>query len=632
MLRNLLKGDYRSNEKYTPEEKIYDEKTFNKLKNIYNTCLDVDAINKKGSQPMIDLLNELKIYENRKRYATVEGLTDLIFRLHNRSVPFLFDISNIYLSSYSDKYVFVVVENSSYLAGNKASFYTKYKQYVHDTLELIFQGKENRNIDAMTNAVVDFEYQLHQAAMGKIKKGDNDYEYSIRKLSEQYPFIDWKMYFGRMMKYHNIDSTFTEDSPILNYSTDYFAALDDVMWKFSIEQLAYFAEWSVIKSFINYLSDDIRKPDIDFKISINDEVETELSREDFCDEKINEMMGMALGKYFVDLTFTDKAETDASNTITYVKEAMVNRIPQMSWLDEKTKEHAIEKVFKMVDRIGYPEYIMNPEKLSEDYKDFDTCSDDYFTNMINYDYYSFAKNIKLYNKVFENEKWLMTPQTINAYYNIADNSINFPAGIFQSPFYHTIDPDYINYGGIGVVVSHELIHGFDDNGRKFDANGKRRNWWTDEDSEKFNELTQCFINQYSNFTITGSDGTEHSCSGKKTLGENLADNGGIARSYEAWILSIEETKTKNPQLVKERNPLLPGLSHYSYEQLFYIAYGQTWCTNATPEKLLNQIRTDEHSPAKFRVNGVVMNSDHFSKVFNCPIDSPMNPKEKCLIW
>ncbi|ORX64409.1 zincin [Anaeromyces robustus] len=307
---------------------------------------------------------------------------------------------------------------------------------------------------------------------------------------------------------------------------------------------------------------------------------------------------------------------------------MINRIPQMKWLDDKTKEYAIKKVVKMTDNIGYPDYIMNPEKLSEDYEGFETTPNDYFTNMINFDSFSFGKNLKLFKQQYDNDRWHMTPQTINAYYYLLNNSMNFPAGIFQSPFYHSNDPDYLNYGSIGMVIGHELTHAFDNNGKNYDEDGKFSNWWSDSSLKKFEELSQCFINQYSKFYITDKYGRKYYVNGKNTLGENLADNGGLARAYEAWKISI----SKDPEHAVERNKALPGLSDYSYDQLFYISFGQGWCINATPEYVISKIENDVHSPAQFRVNGVVSNSEHFAKTFNCQKNAPMNPNNKCLIW
>ena len=589
--------------------------------------MDIDTINKKSNKPILNLLHELEIYENKNTYNTVKGLTNLIINLHNRSIPIFFDISNIIVDS--DLYQFSISENGSNINNEEFDFFdTKYRKYVNDTLELIFKKAKNRNIVAMTNTIVNFEYQLSTIHF----KSNNKQQMTIKELSEKYSYIDWMTYIKKIFKHHKINEKINLETTIYNSSPEYFAALDNIISKFSKKELAYYAEWFVIRNFINYLSDDIKKPNDDFEFEHFGRHPREMTRIDFCDEKIDNMMGMPLGKYFADIVFTDKVKEDANHTISNIKQAMINRIPQLYWLDEEAKDEAIEKVLNIVDRIGLPEYLSDPKQLNEKYNSLKTSSSDYFTNMINYDFYSLNKNMKLYKTKYEDETWFFTPQSLNAYYDITDNSMNFPVGIFQDPNYHAPDPDYMNYGSIGMVVGHELSHAFDIYGRIFDANLNFRDWWSVESSDKFDELSQCFIKQYSKFHAIDENNSEIYIDGYETLNENLADNGGIARAFEAWKISVENDLNIDPQLVKEHNPLLPGLSKYTYEQLFYIAFGQEWCSNASIKYITNQIYKDEHSPSKFRVNGVVMNSEHFARVFNCPINSPMNPKEKCTLW
>ncbi|OUM61163.1 hypothetical protein PIROE2DRAFT_12878 [Piromyces sp. E2] len=627
MLRKILKGKYKPNKKYTTKEIKYDKEIFTKIKNIYNTCLNIDAINNKGNKPMLNLLHELKIYENRKSYASVKGFTDLIITLHNRSVPIFFDISNIIVDS--DLYQFSISENGSNIKKEEFSFFdTKYRKYTYDTLNLIFKNTKNRNITAMTDTLVNFEYELFKIHY----ESNNKQQMTIKELSERYHYIDWKTYIKKVFKLHKINEKVTNDTIIYNSSPEYFSALNEVISKFTNKELAYYAEWSVIRSFINYLSDDIKKPHVDFELEYFGRKPREMTRIDFCDEKIDNMMGMPLGKFFADIVYTDKVKEDANYTISYLKQAMVNRIPQLDWLDEEAQDEAIEKVLNIVDRIGLPEYLSDPKQLSEKYESLKTSSSDFFTNMINYDFYSLNKNMKLYKTKYEDETWFFTPQSLNAYYDLTDNSMNFPVGIFQDPNYHAADPDYMNYGSIGMVVGHELSHAFDMYGRIFDANLNFRDWWSMESYAKFDELSQCFVDQYSEFYVTDESNSEIFVDGYETLNENLADNGGVARAFEAWKISVENDMEIDPQLVKEHNPLLPGLSKYSFEQLFYIAFGQEWCSNASTKYIINQVKKDEHSPSKFRVNGVVMNSEHFAKVFDCPVNSPMNPKKKCTLW
>jgi len=631
---DVITNEYKPQRNLTVEEQVYDKETYTKLRDVYNTCMDVDAIEKKRNQPLLDLINKFNIRKNRKTYATVEGFTDLLVRLHTQAVPFLFDIGNIMLNNYKEKYKFVIVQNAAGLVGSNINIEIVekyYRKYVRDTLELVFEGTNDRDLDQMTDAIVKMEIKLSKYI--KEPTLSDVVPMTIGELKEKYPYIDWKVYLSRMLKEHGVKEEVTNDTTIYNLSTSYFEDLDDIMWSFSIEQLAYYAEFTLIRANIDYAASYLKKPEKDFLLLLTGERSNELDRESFCESEVDEMMGWILGKYFVEHKYTEVTKKDAEATIEYVKQAMVNRIPQMAWLDEKTKQAAIKKVFKMIDRIGYPSFVMDPKKLAEDYEEFETVSDDYFTNKINYNYFSLGKNIKLFNQNYDTEHWHMTPQTFNAYYSALDNSMNFPAGIFTAPCYYPGDPDYFNYGANGGTAGHELTHGFDDEGRLYDDEGNEVNWWTDADSAKFNELAQCFVDQYSGYYVLDRKGRKHYLDGMNTLGENLADSGGVYRAYEAWLLSVEDLKKQGGDAIKARNQLLPGLSKkYTVEQLFYIGYAQSWCMNTTPEYDTYIATKDVHSPAIFRVNGVVQNMEHFSKIFNCPVGSPMNPKDKCLLW
>jgi len=221
----------------------------------------------------------------------------------------------------------------------------------------------------------------------------------------------------------------------------------------------------------------------------------------------------------------------------------------------------------------------------------------------------------------------MMPQTVNAYYYPLDNSINFPAGILQPPFYNAQQPDYLNYGAMGSIIGHELTHAFDNTGSLFDAEGTLNNWWTNSTLNEFNDLTTCFVDQYNQYKVEVSGGKEINLNGKITLGENMADNGGLSRSLEAWKLSSKDDKMFN-----ERNKALPGLSDFTAEQLFFISFGQAFCEKYTPEIREKRIEDDPHSPGEYRVIGSISNNEYFAKAFNCPKKSPMNPEKKCLIW
>ncbi|CAG8656174.1 33399_t:CDS:2, partial [Racocetra persica] len=313
--------------------------------------------------------------------------------------------------------------------------------------------------------------------------------------------------------------------------------------------------------------------------------------------------------------------------ITSIKKAFVNRLPDLDWLDDKTRKLAVEKVDAIIQKIGYPTKSPNtsdPISLQDYYRNVKFDQDDYFGNLLSSHLWASDILWKEVGKPVNRDSWYMSPQTVNAYYNPTGNEIVFPAGILQFPFFSSKAPEYINYGAIGAVIGHELTHGFDNNGRQYDATGRLTQWWSNATIENFKEKAECFVDQYSSYTINDTKGEPVHLNGRLTLGENLADNGGLREAYDAWY-----TRYKNDSDREYNNYLLPGFDNLTREQLFFIAYGHSWCSKIRPE---TAVHTDPHSPPAWRVNGVLRNSPKFSEVFKCKPGSKMNPVKKCALW
>jgi len=346
-----------------------------------------------------------------------------------------------------------------------------------------------------------------------------------------------------------------------------------------------------------------------------------------CLNFVTNFMPLAISKYYVEIIFPDNIKSETMNMVENIRNSMINRIQKLEWLDESTRKFAIEKVLAIKYILGYPDIIMDVEKIYNEYKLLEYVSENPLSIALSIiifglkeEYNSlFVKDINDIIKSYE----FIPPYEVNAYYSAKDNTMNFPASILQSPYFDVNQPDYLNYGGVGSVMGHELTHAFDDNGKNYDAIGQKVNWWTDNDNDEFTEFSQCFIDQYNEYTFE-FEGKKYNVNGKHTLGENLADSGGLDRAYEAWKNSLEN----QPERAQERNMLLPGLSDYSMEQLFFIAYGHTRCEVGISKLLIE----DVHSPGRYRVNGVVSNNERFAKAFNCPVKSKLNPEQKCGLW
>jgi putative endopeptidase len=291
-----------------------------------------------------------------------------------------------------------------------------------------------------------------------------------------------------------------------------------------------------------------------------------------------------------------------------IEKAMDTDIKELPWMTEETKKQALVKLIAISNKIGYPD-------KWRDYSKLNIVRGDALGNSLRANDFESHRQLDKIGKPLDKSEWTMTPPTVNAYYNPQENNINFPAGILMPPFFDKQEDDATNYGAIGAVIGHELTHGFDDEGRQFDAKGNLADWWTPKDAAAFTERAQCIVDEYSGFTAVD----DVKLNGKLTLGENTADNGGLR------IALMALRSVMNGKQLKSDDGFTP-------EQRFYLGFAQVWCTNASPEisRMLAQI--DPHSPGKYRVNGVVSNSEDFHKAFSCKAGKPMVRENKCRVW
>jgi predicted metalloendopeptidase len=321
---------------------------------------------------------------------------------------------------------------------------------------------------------------------------------------------------------------------------------------------------------------------------------------------------MALGKLYVDHTFGAEAKERTLKLVQGIEGAMREDIGQLSWMSDTTKKKAYEKLDAIVNNIGYPDQW-------RDYSSVVIQPNDYAGNAQRARAFETHRQYNKIERPTDRKDWGMTPPTVNAYYRPPMNDINFPAGILQPPFYSNLMDDAVNYGGIGVVIGHELTHGFDDQGRKYDAEGNFRDWWTQEDGKEFEHRADCTANEYSNFVSVKDDKGEVKLNGRLTLGENTADNGGLKLAYMALMHVMGNTPLK-------------AIDGYTPRQRFFLAYGQIWCQNVTDQEARKRVLTDPHSPGRWRVNGAVQNSAAFQEAFGCNAGQPMVSENACRVW
>ncbi|XP_052133454.1 endothelin-converting enzyme homolog [Frankliniella occidentalis] len=300
-----------------------------------------------------------------------------------------------------------------------------------------------------------------------------------------------------------------------------------------------------------------------------------------------------------------------------VRNAFKRNLKRLDWMDEETRVAAMQKADAITKMIGYPDYILVATELDKKYEDLKFKEDEYFNNNVELSRFNLRANLKKLDEPVNKTRWSMTPPTVNAFYTPTKNQIAIPYGILQPPFYDTRTQNALNYGAMGVIMGHELTHAFDDQGREYDATGNLHNWWNNQTIDRFKNRTTCLVNQYSAFNVN-----KKAVNGNLTLGENIADNGGLKAAFHAY----ETWAVQNPG-----EQSLPGLN-LSQKQLFFVAFAQVWCSASTQEAAKLQLEKDPHAPSKHRVLGPLSNMDEFSKVWQCKPGSAMNPVNKCEVW
>ncbi|CAO3573454.1 unnamed protein product [Mortierella alpina] len=478
--------------------------------------------------------------------------------------------------------------------------------------------------------VIDFETLLAAASTDMDDLNDSVKTYNPRTVEEIHtltPSIDWDLLLQSVLP----DGT---DTParIIVTSPTYQQNLEGLLQKSSAKTLQNYFTWGVIRSLAGNLAPQYRQPLRELNAALSGvSASVTPDRWKHCVAMINGLLGDMAGEPFVETTFKGNSRYQVHDMIESLRSTYLETFPKLNWLDKTTAAGAVNKMKAIVQLIGFSTEspnVASAESLSEYYQGYQVDPQDYFGNQMRESLWSMEKSFKKLGGPVNKLKMHMAPQAVNAYYSPTENQVVFPAGILQPPFFHIDNPEYINYGGIGVVAGHEITHGFDNRGHLFDANGRMMNWWSNATEEAFGTKASCFVKQYGAFTIKGSDGKDYHVNGQLTLGENIADNGGLKQSFKTWHARYKADEQGETYM----NYRLPGLDDLTPEQLFFISYARPWCSKQRPQSAIRQMRTDPHSPAKWRINGAVQNSIEFAEAFKCKKGSPMNPDQKCDLW
>ncbi|XP_048580790.1 endothelin-converting enzyme 2 [Nematostella vectensis] len=596
----------------------------------YDACMNLDEINNRGSKPLLELIDKIGGWSlsdswDSSKFVFAETLKRVQIQ-YNTPVFFNFDVDADDKDSSSNiiklDQAGIGIERSYYLLNETSEELTAYLEYM-TRVGVLLGGKDETTVRDKMREVLRLEIQLAQIFIPPDNRSQIDQLYTkitVKELISLCPKIPWMDFFSSAF---SGVAVIKESESVVVMATEYLRALSAVISGANQTVLNDYMVWHVVEHFAPSLSSPFR----DAHQALRQVLDGASKAEDLwarCISETDEAVGMALGKLFIKETFEGSSKTQATEMIDAIRAAFKKRLPYLDWMDEKTRLAAIDKADAVVDMIGYPSFIESDAELDSRYKELaeEFTEVEYFANQLAEVKFSYKKNIGELRKPVDKNKWLMTPQTVNAYYSPSRNQIVFPAGILQAPYFDKRSPKFVNYGSIGAAVGHELVHGFDNSGRMYDKRGNYGTpWWTQKAVDGFKVKADCLIKQYNQFNYYGKNDN-----GKYTLGENIADNGGLKASYAAYQDWVQKHGEENTL------PVIGSEWGLTNDQLFFIAYGQSWCASIRPEKAIAMLDTDPHSPNKFRVLGTLSNLKEFARAWKCPLGSPMNPVKKCVIW
>jgi putative endopeptidase len=577
-----------------------------KIGDYYAACMDTKAIEAKGMAPVQPLLDEIDSVGKL-------GIAELAGKLQRLGVSVLFSYGE--MQDYKDATKVIANVDQGGLGLPERDYYLRTgakdqeirDQYVaHVTKMLSFGGETPQQALKDANAILAFETILAKASQDLTTRREPENVYHIESMTE------FERSLGRLKFDAFLEAVHSPHVTELNVANPgYMPAMIQAVIATDMETLRAYMRYKVLTEYAGDLPARFDKESFDFYGRKLEGQPEQTPRWKRCTYSVDGSLGEALGQVWVQQYFAGDAKARTLELVGDIEAAMAKDLDQLEWMSPETKVKAKEKLHAVANKIGYPD-------KWRDYSSLTVSPTDVVGNGQRAAAFESDRELAKIGKPVDKLEWGMTPPTVNAYYDPSMNNINFPAGILQPPFYDPKADDAVNYGGEGAVIGHELTHGFDDQGKKFDAQGNMADWWTAEDTKKFEARTGCLVDEYGKFVAVD----DVKLNGKLTLGENTADNGGLVLAFMAYM---ERAKKQGTDLTKK-------IDGYTSPQRFYIAYAQSWCDNTRDAAMRAQVLTDEHSPSHFRVDGVIVNQPDFGPAFGCKKGTPMVPKTACRVW
>jgi putative endopeptidase len=478
----------------------------------------------------------------------------------------------------------------------------EYLKHLAKMFELM--GENEKTARDAAGRIMQFETSLAKASRTRVDLRDpvaNYNKMSISDCQQLTPAFDWKRYLVDLnLNVHEINLG----------QPEFLTRVSELLEAAPIEDWKLYLKWNLVSDMAPYLSSDFVDENFRFYGTVFSGKEKLRERWKRVLATTSGNLGEAVGQLYVKKYFPPEAKEKMLTLVSNLKKSLGSRIAQLEWMGKTTKDEALNKLAKMNVKIGYPNKWI-------DYSKVEISRDSYVRNILNTSKFLMQRDLNKIGKPVDREEWHMTPQTVNAYYSPNMNEIVFPAAILQPPFFNIDADDAVNYAAIGTVIGHEMTHGFDDQGRMYDKYGNLKDWWTKEDSENFKKRIQVLEDQYNKFVAIDT----MKVNGKLTLGENIADFGGITVSYNAWKLATDGMKLEN-------------IDGFTPQQRFFLSYAQVWRQNIRPQELMKRLKEDVHSPGKFRTNGVVRNVPQFYEAFDISKndDLYLAPENRAVIW
>ena len=596
VLRNILEKTSAENSSRSSNDQ--------KIGDYYYSCMDESGINAKGITPLQPTLDRIAGLTDKKQ------LPQLVGYLHSYGIGAFFNFSSepdakdsMMEIAGTDQGGLGLPDRDYYLKTDEKSVELRKAYVAHITKMFELMGESADKAAADANTVMKLETELAKASMDRVERRDPNKVYhkmTVAQLQDLSPAFTWNEYFVAVK---------TPDFTSLDVSVpDFVKGMNELVKSASLDDIKTYLRWHTLHTAAPVLPTAFVDENFNFYGKTLTGAKELRPRWKRCVQFTDGDLGEALGKAYVAEEFPPESKAATLKMVNELEAALKSDITELSWMTPETKKQALDKLAHITNKIGYPD-------KWRDYSTLTIVRGDALGNALRANEFEFKRELNKINKPVDRNEWGMSPPTVNAYYNPQENNINFPAGILQPPFYDPKIDAAVNFGAIGAVIGHELTHGFDDSGSQFDAEGNLHNWWTDKDRKQFDDLEACFVNEYDSFVAVDDVHVR----GKLTLGENTADNGGMHIAHMA-LLDVLATTPEKPT------------DGFTPDQRFFVGWAQVWCESERPEFARMMAQVNEHSPGKYRVNGVVGNMPEFQKAYGCKADAPMMRKPMCRTW